>query len=123
MLANGLAGMLIIQVILGGASVIFNDSKTPHVVWGVISFVVLLALVFLIVREFGTKSAPFRISLAALVDFIVQGILGFISFSSNYALIVHLTNAFILMAIVTMMISVLVRTPPKVKATSSAAPM
>ncbi len=122
MFSNVIAGMLIIQVILGGAAVIFGYTTGPHVVWGVITFVAFLALVFLVVREFGTKSLPFRISLVGVVDFIIQGILGFVSFKSSDALLVHLTNAFILVAITSTLISAIARTAPPVKATNPAAP-
>jgi heme A synthase len=122
MLANILAGMLLIQVILGGAATLLSFSREAHIVWGVISFVALLVLVFLIVREFGTKSMPFRFSLAATVDFVIQGILGFVSINSNDALLVHLTNAFILMVLVTMLISSMMRTPAAMKTMSSASP-
>jgi heme A synthase len=122
MLANILAGMLVIQVILGGAATLLSLSKSAHVVWGVVSFVALLVLVYLVIREFGTKSIPFRFSLAAVVDYIIQGILGFVSFNSNYVLLVHLTNAFVLMALITMLIGSMMRTPAVTKTVSSASP-
>jgi uncharacterized membrane protein YjfL (UPF0719 family) len=52
-LSNIIGGMLLIQVILGGAATVLNISVFSHLVWGVITFAVLLVLVFLIVRQYG----------------------------------------------------------------------
>ncbi|MHB2035414.1 MAG: hypothetical protein ACYCPW_01540 [Nitrososphaerales archaeon] len=115
------ATMLLIQVALGGAAVFLNLPVISHLAWGVLSFVALLALVYLIVKQFGTKSKPFRYSIIAVVDFIIQGILGFISLNSNIATMVHLANAIILMIMVVILIRTIARTPPPVKTVIAAA--
>ncbi|MHB1868077.1 MAG: hypothetical protein ACYCPP_03935 [Nitrososphaerales archaeon] len=115
------ATMLLIQVALGGAAVFLNLPVISHLAWGVLSFVALLALVYLIVKQFGTKSKPFRYSIIAVVDFIIQGILGFISLNSNIATMVHLANAIILMIMVVILIRTIARTPPPVKKVIAAA--
>ena len=109
------ATMLLIQIILGGAAAVFNFPVVSHLAWGVLSFVALLALVYLIVKQFGTKSKPFRYSLIAVIDFIIQGIIGFVSFNSGIALVVHLANAIVLLIIFVMLIRTVARMPPPVK--------
>ena len=116
-----LATMLLIQIALGVAAVFLNLPVISHLAWGVLSFAVLLALVSLIVKQLGMKSKPFRYSIIAIVDFIIQGILGFISFNSNVATMVHLANAVILMVIVVMLIRAIARTAPPVKKVIAAA--
>ncbi|HVB12701.1 MAG TPA: hypothetical protein VNE86_06175 [Nitrososphaerales archaeon] len=115
------ATMLLIQIALGAATVFLNLPVISHLALGVLSFVALLALVYLVVKQFGTKSKPFRYSIIAVVDFIIQGILGFVSLNSSVALIVHLANAIILMVIVVMLIRTIARTPPPVKKVIAAA--
>ena len=56
-------------------------------------------------RDFGIDSTLFKVGLAAIVDFVIQGILGLFSFGSGVAIVVHLTNAFLLAVIVTYLIS------------------
>jgi hypothetical protein len=56
-------------------------------------------------RSFGTESTLLKVGLASIVDFVIQGILGLFSFGSGVALVIHLTNAFLLAVIVTYLIS------------------
>jgi heme A synthase len=124
MLASIVSAMLFIQVILGGATTLLGVSLGPHILWGVISFVAALALVYLVVREFGTKSTAFRISIAALLDFIIQGSLGFVANSTNSdgLVLVHLTNAFIMMTLYGMLNFLLVRMPVRTQQISATTP-
>lgn len=69
LLSNILAGMLIIQVILGLSGSLLGFAAIPHLVWGGISYVVLLALVFVITKEFGEKSILLPLSLVAFADY------------------------------------------------------
>lgn len=115
------ATMLLIQIALGAAAAFLNLPIISHLAWGVLSFAALLALVFLIRKQFSTQSKPFRYSIIAVVDFIIQGILGFVSLNSSVASIVHLANAIILMVLVIMLIRTIARTPPPVKQVISSA--
>ena len=56
-------------------------------------------------RDFGTSSTLFKVALASIADFVVQGILGLFALGSDVAVVVHLTNAFLLAVIVTYLIS------------------
>jgi heme A synthase len=98
--------MLFVQVILGGIVVLVNSAVLGfHLIWGVITFAVLIVATALAVRDYGTKSTLFKIAIAAIVDFVIQGVLGFLSFGSDVIVVVHLTNAFVLAVVVTYMIS------------------
>ena len=103
--ANLVGFMLFVQVILGGASVLLNFPIGYHLVWGIAAFIVLLIATGFIVRDYGSRSTLFRVCVAAIVDFVVQGILGLFSFSSDTVVVIHLANAFILAIIVTYLIS------------------
>jgi heme A synthase len=106
-IANVVGMMLFIQVILGGSSVLLNVSLVYHLVWGVITFIVLVVATVLAVRDYGSKSTLFKVSIVAIVDFVIQGILGALSITlnSDAVVVVHLTNAFVLAVLVTYMIS------------------
>lgn len=98
--------MLFVQVILGGSATILGTPPIIyHLVWGTLTFIVLIATTVLARVDFGMSSTLFKVGVAAIVDFVVQGILGLISFSSGVAIVVHLTNAFLLAVIVTYLIS------------------
>jgi heme A synthase len=102
--ANILGPMLFVQVILGGGSVVLGFPIALHLLWGIASFAVLIAATVLGLRDYGSKSNLFRIGAVSIVIFVLQGILGLISFSSRVAIVVHLTNAFVLAVLVTYMI-------------------
>jgi heme A synthase len=105
-LANAFGGMLLIQVVLGGAATLIGFPIEFHVIWGILTFVVLLVLLAMSARTLGTKSIVFKLSIAVLVDYIVQGALGFVSMGGNGdVILVHLTNAFILAVLATTLIS------------------
>jgi heme A synthase len=110
--------MLFIQVILGGSYAILDSPPIIyHLVWGTLTFIVLIATTVLSRIYFGMSSTLFKVGLAAIVDFVIQGILGLISFGSGVALVVHLTNAFVLAILVTYLISfadTADRTPTKI---------
>ena len=57
--------------------------------------------------ELGSKSTLFRTGIAAIADYVVQIILGFIALGTNsgVVVVVHLTNAFVLGVLVTYLIS------------------
>ena len=97
--------MLFIQVILGGSAVVLGLPIIYHLVWGTLTFIVLIATTVLARIDFGVSSTLFKVGVASIVDFVVQGILGLFSFGSDVAVVVHLTNAFLLAVIVTYLIS------------------
>ena len=103
--ANIIGVMLSVQVILGGSAVVLGLPIIYHLVWGTLTFVVLIATTVLARMDFGTSSTLFKVAFASIVDFVVQGILGLFSFGSDVAVVVHLTNAFLLAVIVTYLIS------------------
>ena len=105
-LANIVGGMLFVQVILGGSAVLLNFPISYHIVWGVATFAVLIVTAVLFARSYGSKATVFRISLATIVDFIIQGALGFLAFNSDTVVVVHLTNAFVLAVLATNMIAI-----------------
>jgi heme A synthase len=100
-IANAVGGILFVQVILGGLSVVFNVLPIYHVIWGVVTFIVLVVGTVFAVRDYGRGSTIFKIAIAAIVDYIVQGILGFFSFSNAAVIVVHLANAFVLAVLAT----------------------
>ena len=97
--------MLFVQVILGGSAVVLGLPIIYHLVWGTLTFIVLIATTVLARIDFGVSSTLFKVAVASIVDFVVQGILGLFSFGSDIAVVVHLTNAFLLAVIVTYLIS------------------
>src|SRR6266571_8156418 len=103
--ANLVGMMLFVQVILGGGSFVLGWDVRYHLVWGTLTFIVLIAATVLARRDFGVDSTLFKVGLASIVDFVIQGILGLFSFGSDVAVVVHLTNAFMLAVIVTYLIS------------------
>ena len=97
--------MLFVQVILGGGSFVLGWDVRYHLVWGTLTFIVLIVTAVLARRDFGATSTLFKVGLVSILDFVVQGILGLFSFGSGVAVVVHLTNAFLLAVIVTYLIS------------------
>ena len=97
--------MLFVQVILGGSSVVLGLPIVYHLVWGIATFAVLIVAIVLGFRSYGSKSSLFRVGAASVVIFVIQGILGLFSFGSSVAIVIHLTNAFVLAVVVTYMIS------------------
>jgi len=103
--ANLVGMMLFVQVVLGGSSVVLGVPIVYHLVWGIATFAVLIVATVLGLRSYGSRSNLFRVGAASIVIFVVQGILGLFSFGSSVAIVIHLTNAFVLAVIVTYMIS------------------
>jgi len=97
--------MIFVQVILGGSSFVLGLDVRYHLVWGTLTFIVLIVATILARRDLGVNSTLFKVALASIVDFVIQGILGLFSFQSGVAIVVHLTNAFLLAVIVTYLIS------------------
>jgi heme A synthase len=97
--------MLFVQVILGGSSTVLGFPVIYHIIWGVLTFGVLIVATVLAVRQYGSRSTLFKVAIAAIVDFVVQGVLGLIALGSDAAVVVHLTNAFLLAVFVTYLIS------------------
>ena len=99
--------MLFVQVILGGSAVFGYIDVTYHLVWGVVTFGVLVIATVYATIELGSKSTLFRTGVAAIADYVVQIILGFIALGTNSGavIVVHLTNAFVLGVLVTYLIS------------------
>jgi heme A synthase len=104
--ANLVGMMLFVQVILGGSSTLLGFPVIYHIVWGVATFAVLLVTMFLAVREYGTKSTLFRVSVVSTLDFVLQGVLGLVALESgDVVVVVHLTNAFLVAVLVTYLVS------------------
>ena len=100
--------MLFVQVILGGSAVFGLADVRYHLVWGIATFGVLIVATVYAARELGSKSTLFRTGIAAIVDYVVQIILGVTALATNnnsIVVVVHLTNAFVLGVLVTYLIS------------------
>jgi heme A synthase len=107
MVANLVGFMLLVQVILGGSAVFGFIDVIYHIIWGALTFVVLIIATVFAARKLGSKSTLFRTGTAAIVDYVVQIILGFVALGLNNdaVVVVHLANAFVLGVLVTYMIS------------------
>ncbi|HVH15434.1 MAG TPA: hypothetical protein VNA15_06920 [Candidatus Angelobacter sp.] len=107
MVANLVGFMLFVQVILGGSAVFGFVDVIYHIIWGALTFVVLIIATVYAVRELGSKSTLFKAGVAAIADYVVQIILGFVALGLNNdaVVVVHLTNAFVLGVLVTYLIS------------------
>jgi heme A synthase len=97
--------MLFIQVILGGSAVLLDTPVIYHLVWGTLIFIMLIVTSVFASRAYGTGSTLFKVGLAGIVDFVIQGLIGLFSFNQGVPLVVHLTNAFLLAVIVTYLVS------------------
>ena len=106
-ITNLVGMMLFVQVILGGSAVFGYIDVRYHLVWGVVTFGVLIVATPYAASELGSKSTLFRTGIAAIADYVVQTILGFIALGTNSGVVVviHLTNAFVLGVLVTYLIS------------------
>ena len=98
--------MLLVQVILGGTSTVLGTDITYHIVWGLLTFIGLLFAVALGAKDFGRGSSMFKVGIAAILVFVLQVTLGVVVLitSSNYVVVVHLANAFILGILATYLI-------------------
>ena len=105
--ANLVGMMLFVQVILGGSATVLGLPVIYHLIFGVLSFAVLIVATVLAARESGSKSTLFKVGIASIVDFVVQGVLGLgaLSLGSDTLVVVHLTNGFLLAVFVTYLIS------------------
>ena len=99
--------MLFVQVILGGSAVFGFVDVIYHIIWGALTFVVLIIATVYAAKQLGSKSTLFRTGIAATADYVVQIILGFVALGLNNdaVVVVHLTNAFVLGVVVTYLIS------------------
>ncbi len=108
-IANLVGMMLFVQVILGGGSVLLAWDVKYHIAWGTITFVVLIIATALAFRTYGRQANMFKVGIAAIADFILQIILGFVALNINantgLTIVVHLTNAFVLGVFTTYFIS------------------
>jgi heme A synthase len=93
--------MLFVQVILGGGATILGFPIIYHIAWGSLTFVMLIVTTALGGRTYGRASNIFRVGIAAILVFVLQGTLGFLAFDSDVVVVVHLANAFILGILVT----------------------
>ena len=107
MLANLVGFMLFVQVVLGGGATLLGFDVLYHLVWGIITFVVLIVATVYAARELGSKSALFRTGVGAIVDYAIQAGLGLTALAtgSDAIVLVHLTNAFVLAVLATYLIS------------------
>ncbi len=93
--------MLFVQVILGGGATLLSFPINYHIIWGVLTFVVLIVTTGLGAREYGRRSNLVKVGIAAILVFVLQGLLGLAAFNSDTLVVVHLANAFILGILVT----------------------
>ncbi len=93
--------MLFVQVILGGGSTLLSFPINYHIIWGALTFVVLVFTTGLGAREYGRRSNLVKVGIAAILVFVLQGLLGLAAFSSDTVIVVHLANAFILGTLIT----------------------
>src|SRR5881628_1825875 len=76
-LANLVGMMLFVQVILGGSYTVLRFPPVIyHLVWGTLTFAVLIVATVYAVREYGSKSTLFRVGIASIADYVVQVVLG-----------------------------------------------
>ncbi len=107
-LANLVGMMLFVQVILGGSATVLDFPPIIyHLVWGTLTFIVLIVATVYAVREYGSRSTLFRVGIASIADYVVQVVLGVFALvlGPGVIVVVHLTNAFLLAVIVTYLIS------------------
>ena len=101
--------MLFIQVILGGGAVLLGWDVNYHVAWGVVTFITLIIATVLAFRHYGQQSNMFKVGVAAIVDYVLQIVLGFIALNvtvnTGLTIVIHLTNAFLLGVFTTYFIS------------------
>src|SRR5437667_11828285 len=102
-LANLVGMMLFVQVILGGSATVLQFPVIYHLVWGILTFVVLIVATVYGVREYGSRSTLFRVGIASIADYVVQVGLGFFALvlGAGVIVVVHLTNALLLAVVVT----------------------
>ena len=62
--------MIFVQVILGGSAAILGLNVLYHLIWGMLTFVMLVVTTVLAARDFGTGSTLLKVGLAAVVDFV-----------------------------------------------------
>ena len=114
--------MLFVQVILGGSAVLLDTPVIYHLIWGILTFIVLIVAAVIASRRYGTGSTLFKVSLVAIVDFVIQGLLGLFSFNLGVPLVIHLTNAFGLAVLVTYLSSFADSADKTLSGTKSAPP-
>src|SRR5437016_4478466 len=73
--ANLVGMMLFVQVILGGSATVLGFPVIYHLIFGILSFAVLIVATVLAAREYGSKSTLFKVGIASIVDFVVQRLL------------------------------------------------
>ncbi len=106
-LANLVGFMLFVQVVLGGGVPLLGFDVIYHIIWGGITFIVLIVATLFASMELGSKSTLFTVGVAAIIDYVIQIGLGFtaLSLGNDAVVLVHLTNAFALAVLVTYLIS------------------
>ena len=58
--ANLVGMMLFVQVVLGGLATVLGYAVIYHIIWGGLTFVVLIIATVYAVRELGSKSNPLQ---------------------------------------------------------------
>ncbi len=80
-----------------------------HVAWGAVTFIVLIIATVLAFRHYGQQSNIFKVGIAAIADYVLQIILGFVALNvtvnTGLTIVIHLTNAFVLGVFTTYFIS------------------
>ena len=61
--ANLVGGMLFVQVILGGSAVVLGVEVIYPLVWGTLTFIILILTTVLAARSFGTGSTLLKVGL------------------------------------------------------------
>jgi len=64
-MANLVGMTLFVQVILGGSAVVLGFQIIYHLIWGSVTFAVLVVAAILAVRDYGPKSTLFRVAIVA----------------------------------------------------------
>src|SRR5437773_3225116 len=101
-LANLVGMMLFVQVILGGSATVLQFPVIYHLVWGILTFVVLIVATVYAVREYGSRSTLFRVGIASIADYVVQEVLGVFALvlGPGVLLVVIVTTRFFLLLFV-----------------------
>src|SRR3989442_3584318 len=94
--------MLFVQVILGGSAVFGFIDVLYHIIWGALTFVVLIFATVFASSELGSKSTLFTTGIASIAVYVVQIILGLITLGPNsrQGIMVHLPYPIMIAVIV-----------------------
>src|SRR5438132_13074854 len=72
--ANLVGMMLFVQVILGGSATVLGLPVIYHLLFGVLSFAVLIVATVLAAREYGSQSTLVKVGIASIVVFVLRAV-------------------------------------------------